>query len=96
MDASSGRGAARQRPRLSIRVRKGPLETSGVEVLDLSLAGCMVDWQGWTLKEGERVFVSFPTLSNVAARVLWIDEGRVGILFDGLLHEAVYDHLTAN
>lgn len=91
------RGAVRGQPRcpaLSVRVRKGSLETSDVEVLDLSLAGCMVEWHGWALKEGQRVLVSFPTLSNIATKVLWIEDDRVGLLFDDLLHEAVYDHLT--
>lgn len=83
------------RGELLVRIRKGSLETVDVKVLDLSLAGCMVDWQGWKLTEGLRVFVSFPTLSNVASTVLWIEDNRVGLLFDDLLHEAVYEHLTS-
>ncbi|WP_338467752.1 PilZ domain-containing protein [Novosphingobium sp. ZN18A2] len=89
--ADAGKGG---RPPLLIKVRKGPLETPDVVVLELTLAGCMVEWEGWALKEGQRVLVSFPTLSNVAAKVLWIEDGRMGVLFDDLLHQAVFDHLT--
>jgi len=84
------------RSALLVRVRKGSLETLDVPVLDLSLAGCMVEWQGWKLTEGLRVFVSFPSLSNVASTVLWIEDNRVGLLFDDLLHEAVFLHLTSH
>lgn len=80
---------------LFVRIRKGPLETPNVAVLDLSLAGCMVDWQGWKLTEGQRVLVSFSSLSNVPSTVLWIEDNRVGLLFDDLLHEAVYEHLQS-
>ena len=80
-------------PKLLARVTKGGMETSG-EVLDLSLAGCMIEWRGWRLQEQQRVLVSFPRLSNLPATVLWVENDRLGLLFAQPLHEAVYDHLV--
>jgi len=80
-------------PALHAKVSKGGVEVSGVEVLDLSLAGCMLEWKGWRLQEEQRVLVSFPRLSNLPATVLWTEANRLGLLFVQPLHEAVYDHL---
>ncbi|MBC2665600.1 PilZ domain-containing protein [Novosphingobium flavum] len=81
-------------PLLMAKVRSGGVELTGVEVLDLSLAGCMLEWRGWTLREEQRVLISFPTLANLPASVLWSEKDRVGLLFNNPLHEAVYDHLV--
>lgn len=80
-------------PAITAKVSKGGMEAAGVEVLDLSLAGCMLHWNGWRLQENQRVLVSFPRLSNLPATVLWTEQNRIGLLFAQPLHEAVYDHL---
>ena len=82
------------RPAMRAKVSKGGMEIAGIEVLDLSLAGCMLEWKGWRLKEEQRVLVSFPRLSNLPATVLWAEPDRLGLLFARPLHEAVYDHLV--
>ncbi len=82
--AASLQGESRS---LLVRVRKGGMEIAGLEVLDLSLAG-------WLLQEDQRVMVSFPDLANLPATVLWADQDRVGLLFNQPLHEAVYNHLV--
>lgn len=79
---------------LLARIRSSGLEVSGVEVLDLSLAGCLLDWRGWTLREEQSVLISFPTLANLPASVLWAEKERVALMFRQPLHEAVYDHLV--
>lgn len=89
--AASLQGESRS---LLVRVRKGGMEIAGLEVLDLSLAGCMLNWRGWLLQEDQRVMVSFPDLANLPATVLWADQDRVGLLFNQPLHEAVYNHLV--
>ncbi len=95
MEVGAATRQAGHRGELTVRIRKGPLETPGVRVLDLSLAGCMIEWHGWKLQEAQRLLVSFPTLSNVGSTVLWIEDNRVGLLFDDLLHMAVYEHMIA-
>jgi len=80
-------------PTIRARVAKGGMEIAGVEVLDISIAGCMLQWNGWRLKEEDRVRVSFPTLNNLPATVLWSEQDRLGLLFTQPLHEAVYEHL---
>jgi len=70
------------------------MEVAGVEVLDLSPAGCMLEWNGWRLKVEDRVRVSFPRLNNLSASVLWTEENRLALMFAQPLHEAVYDHLV--
>ena len=57
-------------PALHAKVSKGGVEVSGVEVLDLSLAGCMLEWKGWRLQEEQRVRSS--THTNPISAVLWM------------------------
>jgi len=76
-----------------VRIRKGGMQAKDVAVLDMSLAGCMVAWKGWTLKLEERVVISFPNLANLPATVLWSEDQKASFLFNNPLHEAVYDHL---
>ena len=80
------------RPRLFARVSKGGMDASG-EVLDLTLAGCMIEWRGWRVQEQQRVLVSFPGLGNLPSTDLWADNDRLGLLFSQPLHEAVFEHL---
>lgn len=78
--------------KLIARVTRGGMEASGA-VLDLSLAGCMIEWRGWRLQEEQRVLVSFPRLANLPSTVLWTENDRLGLLFNQPLHEAVLEHL---
>lgn len=77
------------------RIRSKGIEVPGIEVLDLSLAGCMIRTGGWTLREEQRVLVSLPNCANLPGMVLWVENGRAGLLFDQLLNEAVYEHLVS-
>lgn len=95
MLAESAAACPGEGPPLLVRVRRSGVEVSQVEVLDLSLAGCMLDWRGWALLEEQRVLVSFPTLPNLPATVLWAEKHRVGLLFNHPLHEAVHQHLVS-
>ena len=81
---------------MSARIRSKGVEVPGVEVLDLSLAGCMVRTGVWLPREEQRVFVSLPNIANLPAQVLWVENGRAGVLFDQLLSEVIYEHLIAS
>lgn len=76
---------------ITIRISAG--QGNAFRALDLSRAGCMFDRQIWGVREGQRVWVSFPTLSNLRATIAWVEDDMAGLVFDDLLHEAVYEHL---
>ncbi len=78
------------------RIRCKGVEMAGIEVVDLSLAGCMFRTGVWLPREEQRVLVSLPDIANLPGRVLWVENGRAGVLFDQLLNEAVYEHLMGS
>jgi len=80
---------------MHLRLRTKGVEVSGIEVLDLSLAGCLIPSTRWTLREGQRVLVSLPDIASLPGAVLWVENGLAGLLFDQLLNERVYEHLLA-
>ena len=66
--------------------------TGGVielEVLDVSLVGCMVNRRAWTARTGDRVLVKMDGLSYLPASVVWVEDDRAGIMFEELLYEPV-------
>lgn len=66
--------------------------TGGVielEVLDVSLVGCMVNRRAWTARTGDRVLVKMDGLSYLPASVIWVEDDRAGIMFEELLYEPV-------
>lgn len=79
--------------KLLARVRSKGLEVIGIEVLDLSLAGCMIHTNGWALREEQRLSLTLPDIANLHGKVLWIENGWAGLLFDKMLNEADYYHL---
>ena len=62
-------------------------------VLDISPLGCMVDRVAWSAQPGERVLIQLEGLGFQPARVLWVQDERVGIEFEQLLHDAVLERL---
>lgn len=90
----AGMKAAGAGRKMTASLRCKGVEVAGMEVLDLSLAGCMFGSERWMPREEQRVLVSLPGIANLPGQVLWIESGRVGVLFDQLLSEAVYEHLV--
>jgi hypothetical protein len=62
-------------------------------VLDISAGGCMVDQQGLSARQGERVLLTLPGLAAQPASVVWIEEGKAGIAFEHPLYDAVLNLL---
>ena len=58
-------------------------------IIDISLAGCMVETRAWTLKDGDRVLVKLPGLEFQPATVVWTDDEHAGIAYETLLYEPV-------
>lgn len=81
---------------LTINCRSSRGGSIELEVLDLSLAGCMVDRRSWSGRPGERVLAKLPGLAFQPATVVWVEDGRAGIVFEELLYEAVFEHLHAS
>ena len=70
--------------------------TGGVvelEVLDLSPIGCMVDRRAWSARVDDRVLIKLEGLSYLPATVIWVEDGRAGIMFEELLYEPVLARL---
>ncbi|MDE2434983.1 MAG: PilZ domain-containing protein [Sphingomonadales bacterium] len=64
-----------------------------VRVLDLSIAGCMIAREALSFELGGRVLVRLPGLEYMPSKVLWVENGLVGIEFERDLHDAVYENL---
>ena len=62
-------------------------------VLDISPIGCMVDRVAWSAQPDDRILIQLEGLSFQPARVVWVEDDRVGIELEQLLHETVLDRL---
>ena len=76
-----------------VRYRSG--NKMQLPVLDISLGGCMVDARSWAVKPEESVSIKLPGLNYQPARVVWIEDGRAGIVFEELLYEPTLEHLSS-
>jgi hypothetical protein len=74
-----------------IRARKGTI--NDIRVLDLSLAGCIIDRCALSLACNERVLIKLPGLALMPCYVCWMEESTVGLEFEQPLYEPVLDHL---
>jgi len=62
-------------------------------VLDISPIGCMVNRVAWSAQPDERILIQLEGLGFQPARVSWVEDDRVGIELEQLLHEAVLERL---
>ena len=65
-------------------------------VLDISPIGCMVDRVAWSAQPDARILIQLEGLSFQPARVVWVQDERVGIEFEQLLHDAVLERLKGS
>lgn len=75
------------------RLRRSNGSSAEIEVLDVSLAGCMIERHALSLTEGERVLLRLADLSFMPASVIWIEDQHVGLVFETELYEPVLEHL---
>jgi len=94
--SAAGKPPAQARRPMMARIRSKGVEVGEIAVLDLSLAGCMVGTGLWRAREDQRVLVSLPNVPSLPGHVIWVENGRAGILFDQLLNEVVYEHLCGS
>ena len=62
-------------------------------VLDISPIGCMVERVAWSAQPDDRILIQLEGLSFQPARVCWVEDDRVGIELEQLLHETVLERL---
>ena len=79
--------------RVKCRSRRGM--SADCEVLDVSIGGVMVEARGWSVQPGDRVLITFPGLSAQPAEMVWLEDGRAGLVFEQPLHETVFDKFAA-
>jgi hypothetical protein len=65
-------------------------------VLDISPIGCMVDRLAWSARPDDRVLIQLEGLGFQPGRVVWVEDERVGIEFEQLLHDAVLERLKGS
>lgn len=77
--------------RAKCRMKSGMV--AEISVRDLSIAGCMVEKQAIAFEVDGRVLVRLPGLEYMPSKVLWVENGLVGIEFERDLHDAVFENL---
>ena len=78
---------------LRARVRRSSGTNNDVNVLDISLAGCLIERQALSLAVDERVLLRLADLSFMPATVVWVEEDEVGVIFETELYEPVLERL---
>jgi hypothetical protein len=78
---------------LPARLRRSNGATSNIEVLDISLAGCLIERRALSLSVDERVLLKLADLSFMPATVVWVEELDAGLVFETELYEPVLEQL---
>ena len=94
MQASSLQEVDELPPVLVSRLRSRSGLVNAVNVLDLSLAGCMIERQAMSIRQDDRVLLRLPGLRYLAAAVAWTEDGRAGLVFEEPLYEPVLNHVV--
>jgi len=74
-----------------LRSRSG--RVNPIRIVDLSIAGCLMERQAMALGVGDSVLVRLPGLSYIRAEVVWVEEGIAALSFEEVLHDAIFEHL---
>ncbi len=92
---NDNRRAMRLDVRLSAGLREpGSAQKFEVDIIDLSVTGFRCE-TSFTLRPGQMVFVSIPTLGALEAMVMRRDGFVYGCAFERPLYTAVFDHIVA-
>ena len=73
------------------RLKSGTV--SGIIVLDVTIAGCMIDRCALSFTPEQRLLIKLPGLEFVGATVSWVDGDKAGLMFERPLYEPVLNHL---
>jgi hypothetical protein len=75
-----------------LRSRRG--RVSEVNVVDLSLAGCLIERQALVLYLEDRILLKLPGLRYLPVHVAWIEDRHAGLVFEEPLYEPVLNHVV--
>ncbi len=78
---------------ITARCRTSSGMVNDIDVLDLSVAGCLVNKRLMRLVPEERVLIKLHGLGFLPANVVWTEDERAGLEFEEPLYEPVVDHL---
>lgn len=78
---------------LPAKLRRSNGSSCEIEVLDISLAGCLIERRALSLAVGDRVLLRLAELSFMPAMVVWIEEQDAGLIFESELYEPVLEQL---
>ncbi len=78
---------------LPAKLRKSNGSACEIEVLDVSLAGCLIERRALSLTVDDRVLLRLADLSFMPATVVWVEEQDAGLVFETELYEPVLDQL---
>jgi hypothetical protein len=84
---------SRNRRHLPAQLRTRTGRVNQVRIVDLSIAGCLVERQAMALAVDDAVLVRLPGLSYCRATVAWVEDGIAALSFDEILHDAIFEHL---
>jgi len=87
------RDATRVNVAALIKVRQPGAKAIHVLAEDISCTGCRVQWPH-NVNVGDRVWVTFPGLRAIGARIVWTEDFRLGCQFEVPLHAAVFQALV--
>jgi hypothetical protein len=65
-----------------------------VNVVDLSLAGCLIEKQALTIRPEDRILLKLPGLRYLTAYVSWVEDRHAGLVFEEPLYEPVLNHVV--
>ena len=67
-----------------------------VDLVDISEGGCKLKGSAGFADIGDRVTLRIGNVQAPVGYVVWVQGRTAGVAFDGKLHEAVLDHLSAS
>lgn len=83
----------RDRRHLPAQLRSKLGRVNQVRIVDLSIAGCLIERQAMAFAVDDAVLVRLPGLSFSRAVVVWVEDGIAALAFDEILHDAIFEHL---
>jgi hypothetical protein len=78
------------------RLRSRTGRVNEVNVVDLSLAGCMLEKQALVIRLRDRILLKLPGLRYLPAQVAWIENRHVVLVFEEPLYEPVLNHIVTS
>lgn len=78
---------------LPARLRNRHGSVAEVNVLDVSLAGCLIERRGHSVSVDDRVLIRMGDLGFLPGTIIWVEENEIGMVFETELYEPVLDRL---